>query len=122
DKPPKEIDGIEDRIRTRLSSALLTEIQQPDLETRIAILRKKAIEKDIYLDDEVVNFIATCVKSNIRELEGSLIKLHAYSDICNVDIDLETAKRQLGLSEECQQKEITTESIAKAVSSYFKIP
>lgn len=122
DKPPKDIDGIEERIRTRLSSALLIEVQQPDLETRIAILKKKAIERDIYLNDDVVNLIATCVKSNIRELEGSLIKLGAYSDLMKVDIDLEIAKEQLGLVEDYNEKIITIESIAKAVANYFKIP
>lgn len=122
DKAPKEIDGIEERIKTRLSSALLTEIQQPDLETRIAILKEKAVERDIYLDDDVVNLIASCVKSNIRELEGSLIKLGAYSDLMNVDIDLEIAKEQLDLVEDMEDRIYTIETIAKAVSSYYKIP
>lgn len=122
DKAPKEIYGIEERIKTRLSSALLTEIQQPDLETRIAILKEKANEKDIFLDDEIINFIATHVKSNIRELEGNLIRLHAYSNLMKVDIDLETAKAQLGLTQETNSKELTLETIAKAVSQYFKIP
>ncbi len=123
DKPPKEIDGIEDRIRTRLSSALPVEVQQPDLETRIAILKKKAIEKDIYLSDDVVNLIAKCVKSNIRELEGCLIKLGAVTSILKVDIDLEVAKEHLNLNEELEnQKHITVESITKTVSNYFKIP
>jgi chromosomal replication initiator protein len=123
DKPPKEIDGIEERIRTRLSSALPVEIQQPDLETRIAILKKKAIEKDIYLDDEVVTLIAKCIKSNIRELEGCLIKLGAVTSILKVDIDLELAKEHLNLSEEIEnQKHVTIESITKAVSAYYRIP
>jgi chromosomal replication initiator protein len=123
DKPPKEIDGIEDRIRTRLSSALPVEVQQPDLETRIAILKKKAIEKDIYLSDDVVNLIARCVKSNIRELEGCLIKLGAVTSILKVDIDLEVAKEHLNLNEELEnQKHITIESISKTVCNYFKIP
>lgn len=121
DKPPKEIDGIEERIKTRLSSALLIEVQQPDLETRIAILRKKSMERDIFLDDDVLNLIASCVKSNIRELEGSLIKLGAYSDLMKVDIDLEIAKEQLGLSEDSEEKIITIESIAKTVAKYFDI-
>lgn len=121
DKAPKEIVGIEDRIRTRLSSALLIDIQQPDLETRIAILKKKAKEKDIYLDDDVINLIASCVKTNVRELEGNLVKLGAYSDLMNVDIDLEIAKEQLNLSESFDDKILTVESITKAVSSYFKI-
>ncbi len=121
DKPPKEIVGIEDRIRTRLSSALLIDIQQPDLETRIAILKKKAIEKDIYLDDDVINLIASCVKTNVRELEGKLVKLGAYSDLMNVDIDLEIAKEQLNLSEGIDDKIITVESITKSVANYFKL-
>lgn len=123
DKPPKEIDGIEERIRTRLSSALPVEIQQPDLETRIAILKKKAIEKDIYLSDDVVNLIAKCVKSNIRELEGCLIKLGAVTSILKVDIDLEVAKEHLKLNEELEnQRNVTVESITKTVASYYKIP
>jgi chromosomal replication initiator protein len=122
DKDPKEINGIEDRIRTRLSSALVVEIQQPDFETRIAILKRKAMEEDIYLPDDVVNLIASCIKSNIRELEGSLIKLGAYSSVFNVDIDLETAKEQLKLDIEDERKTINTETITKTVSSYFKIP
>jgi len=121
DKSPKYIDGIEDRIRTRLSSALLIDIQQPDLETRIAILKKKAIEKDIYLDDDVINLIASCVKTNVRELEGNLVKLGAYSDLMNVDIDLEIAKKQLNINKDSDQKVITIESITKAVSGYYKL-
>lgn len=123
DKTPKEIDGIEDRIRTRLSSALPVEIQQPDFETRIAILKKKAIEKDIYLSDDVVNLIAKCIKSNIRELEGCLIKLGAITSILKVDIDLEVAKEHLKLNEELEnQKNITIDMITKTVANYFKIP
>ena len=121
DKPPKEIHGIEDRIRTRLSSALLIDIQQPDLETRIAILKKKSLEKDIFLDNDVINLIATCVKTNVRELEGNLVKLGAYSDLMNVDIDLEIAKEQLNLTEDSDEKIMTVESISKAVASYYKI-
>lgn len=123
DKTPKELDGIEDRIRTRLSSALPVEIQQPDLETRIAILKEKALEKDIYLSEDVVNLIAKCIKSNIRELEGCLIKLGAITSILKVDIDLEMAKEHLKLNEEIEnQKYITIESITKTVANYYKIP
>ncbi len=123
DKPPKEIDGLEDRIRTRLSSALPVEVQQPDLETRIAILKRKAIERDIYLSDDVVNLIAKCVKSNIRELEGCLVKLGAVTSILKVDIDLEVAKEHLKLNEELEnQKSVTIESISKTVAHYYKIP
>lgn len=123
DKTPKEIDGIEDRIRTRLSMALPVEIQQPDLETRIAILKKKAVEKDVYLSEDVVNLVAKCVKNNIRELEGCLIKLGAVTSILKVDIDLEVAKEHLKLNEELEnQKNVTIESITKTVAQYYKIP
>jgi len=122
DKDPREINGLEDRIRTRLSSALVVEIQQPDLETRIAILRRKALEENIYLPDDVVNLIASCIKSNIRELEGSLIKLGAYSSVFNVDIDIDTAKEQLNLNPADQLKTINMETITKTVSGYFRIP
>lgn len=121
DKEPKFINGIEERIKSRLSSALVVEIQQPDLETRIAILRKKALETDIYLNDEVVNLIASCVKNNVRELEGSLIQLGAYSNIMNVDIDVEIAKQQLKLQDEIEDKIITMESITRSVATYFKV-
>ena len=104
-----------------MSSALLIDIQQPDLETRIAILRKKAVEKDIYLDDEVINLIASCIKTNVRELEGNLVKLGAYSDLMNVDIDLEIAKEQLNLCEGLEDKVLTIDSIAKTVSNYYKM-
>jgi chromosomal replication initiator protein len=122
DKSPKEIDGIEDRIKTRLSSALLIDIKQPDLETRIAILKKKAIEKDIYIGDDVINLIAQSVKTNVRELEGKLIRLGAYSDLMNVDIDLEIAKEQLGLSDINSEKIITIDLISRTVAKYFKLP
>lgn len=123
DKTPKEIDGIEDRIRTRLAQSLPVEIQGPDLETRIAILKKKAIEKDVYLSDDVVNLIAKCVKSNIRELEGCLVKLGAVTSILKVDIDLEMAKEHLKLNEELEnQKNLTIESISKTVANYYKLP
>ncbi len=122
DKTPKEIDKLEDRIRTRLNSTLLTDIQQPDFETRIAILKKKAMEKDIFLDDEVINLIASSVKTNVRELEGHLIKLGAYSELAKVDVDLEIAKQQLNLSELGSDRPLNIEMITKAVANYFSIP
>jgi chromosomal replication initiator protein len=123
DKTPKEIAGIEDRIRTRLSSALAVEIHQPDLETRIAILKTKAQEKDFYLNDEVVNLIAKCVKNSVRDLEGYLVQLKAYYDITHVDIDLELAREYLKLDEHIEsQKLVTVDSITKAVAQYYKIP
>jgi chromosomal replication initiator protein len=122
DKHPKDIGGIEERIKTRLSWGIVVDIQLPDLETRTAILKRKAAEEDIYLPDDVVALIARSIKSNIRELEGSLIKLGAFSSVFNVDIDLDVAREQLKLNENSSENELSMESIAKAVSNYLSIP
>ncbi|MBL7665414.1 MAG: chromosomal replication initiator protein DnaA [Bacteriovoracaceae bacterium] len=122
DKHPREIDGIEERIKTRLSWGLVIDIQQPDLETRIAILKSKAESIDSFIPNDVINLIARSVKTNIRDLEGSLIRLGAYSSLLKVDIDLEIAKTQLKLSDQTESKEHSFESIARAVSNYYKVP
>jgi chromosomal replication initiator protein len=122
DKTPKEIDGIEERIRTRLSWGLVIDIQQPDLETRIAILKKKANELDFYLSEEVIELIASSIKDNIRELEGSLIKLAAYASLFKQDIDIEIARRELKLDQIQTYQELTLDRIAKVVSKMNKIP
>ncbi len=122
DKHPKDIDGMEERIKTRLSWGLVLDIQKPDLETRIAILKNKANQEDIYLPDEVINLIATSIKANIRELEGSLIRLAAYASVFEVDIDVEIAKEQLKLNTIKDTSYITVESVTKSVSQYFKVP
>ena len=121
DKPPKEIAGIEERIKTRLQWGLVIDIQRPDLETKIAILKKKAYELDLYCTDDVITLIASSIKSSIRELEGSLIKLSAFSDVMKMDIDEDIVREQLNLRS--QDKKVTDlDDIAKAVSQYFKIP
>ena len=122
DKSPKEIDGIEERIKTRLQWGLVVDIQRPDLETRIAILKRKAYELDLYLPDDVLNLIASSIKSNIRELEGSLIKLSAFTDLMKVEIDSEMVRELLNLNNTEEKKAITLEIIAKLTSQYFKIP
>ncbi len=121
DKAPKEIDGIEDRIKTRLQWGLVIDIQRPDLETRIAILKRKAQELDLYLPDDVLNLIASSFKSSIRELEGSLIKLSAFAELMNVEIDTIMVKDLLKL-EDLHEKTVTLESIARATSQFYKIP
>lgn len=122
DKPPKEIDGIEERIITRLQWGLVIDIQRPDIETRIAILKKKAKELDLYLTDDVLNLIAGSVKNSIRELEGSLIKLSAFSEVMNVEIDNEMVRNLLVLKNSESDDKNSMENIAKATSHYFKIP
>lgn len=122
DKAPKEIDGIEERIKTRLSWGLVVDIQRPDLETRIAILKRKAQELDLYCSEDVISLIASSVKSSIRELEGSLIRLSAYAEVMGIEIDADIVREQLNLQSASEEKQITLDIIARATGQYFKIP
>jgi chromosomal replication initiator protein len=96
DRPPKEIPGLEERLVSRFEWGLVTDIKGPDLETRVAILRKKADEDQIVLADEVVEFIARNCRSNVRELEGAVIKLLAYSSLTRREPSIELAREALG--------------------------
>lgn len=122
DKRPKEIDGISERIKSRLAWGLVVDIQPPDLETRIAILRRKMESLDLYITEDVLTLIASKIKSNIRELEGSLVKLKAVSELMNVEIEIDLIKEHLMFSSDEDEKEITIDQISKAVAHYFKIP
>ncbi|SFC85032.1 chromosomal replication initiator protein DnaA [Butyrivibrio sp. YAB3001] len=95
DKPPKEMETLEERLRSRFEMGLIADIQSPDYETRMAILRENAKEQHRNIDDEVINYIATNIKSNIRELEGAFNKIIAYSRLNNVDITLDIAMEAL---------------------------
>ncbi|WP_081779839.1 chromosomal replication initiator protein DnaA [Butyrivibrio proteoclasticus] len=95
DKPPKEMETLEERFRSRFEMGLIADIQSPDYETRMAILRKNTEAYGKSIDDEVINYIATNIKSNIRELEGAYNKIIAYSRLNNVDITLENAMEAL---------------------------
>ena len=121
DRRPKDIEGISERIKTRLSWGLVVDIQPPDIETRMAILKHKAQEIDLFASDEIINYIASHIKNNIRELEGSLIRLKAYSEIQKTEIEFELAKEILALSDLTEKNEITLESIAKATAQYYRI-
>jgi chromosomal replication initiator protein len=96
DRPPKEIPGLEERLVSRFEWGLVTDIKPPDLETRVAILRKKADDDQISLADEVVEFIARNCRSNVRELEGAVIKLLAYSSLTRREITIDLAREALG--------------------------
>ena len=96
DRPPKEIPGLEERLVSRFEWGLVTDIKPPDLETRVAILRKKADEDQIALAEEVVEFIARNCRSNVRELEGAVIKLLAYSSLTRREITIDLAREALG--------------------------
>src|SRR6056297_2699991 len=95
DRPPKEIPTLEERLRSRFEWGLITDIQKPDLETRIAILKKKANTEKIDIGNDVLVLIANKIQSNIRELEGALIKVIAYSSLVNKEIDIELAEEAL---------------------------
>lgn len=122
DRPPKDITGIEERLLSRFQWGLVADIQSPDLETRIAILQKKAEENGIELPGEVVQLIAYNVTSNIRELEGCLIRLLAHASLTGHDINVQLAKRVLKDVISQKKKHITIEDIQKIVSEYYHIP
>lgn len=122
DKPPKEIITLEERLRSRFEWGLIADIQPPDLETRIAILRKKAQIENIYVDDEVIAFIADKIASNIRELEGALNRVIAYSSLTENDITVELATEALkDILSANKARVINSQSIIDAVSRYFDL-
>jgi chromosomal replication initiator protein len=119
DCPPKEISAIEERLRSRFEWGLIADIQMPDLETKIAILQKKADSEHVHLPDDVAEFIARSIKSNIRELEGALIRLMAYASLTGVEINHSTAQQVLKAIIETQEKKVTIEQIQKCVGEHF---
>lgn len=122
DRPPKEIPTLEDRLRSRFEWGLIADIQVPDFETRMAILKKKADVENLNVANEVMGYIATKIKSNIRELEGALIRIIAYSSLTNraVTVDLATEALKDIISKK-QGKHVTIDSIQDVVSSYFNL-
>lgn len=122
DRPPKEIPTLEDRLRSRFEWGLITDIQPPDLETRIAILRKKAKLENLHISNEVMTYIADQIPSNIRELEGALIRVMAYSSITHTPITLELASEALKDILPAQRpKTISIDLIQKQVAEYYKL-
>lgn len=122
DRPPKELTTLEDRLRNRFSWGLVVDVMPPDLETRIAILKKKAVEEDLELPNDVLMYIAERVQSNIRELEGILVRLRAYSVLQTTPICLQLAKDVLGrLLDADSNRPTDIEDIIEVVCSYFEI-
>ena len=122
DRHPKEIPTLEDRLRSRFEMGLITDIQAPDFETRIAILRKKAQIENISVSNEVMNYIAKNIKSNIRELEGALTRVVAYSSLTNKVITLELCVEALkDILVNKQNKEISIDDIKEKVSVEFGV-
>ena len=122
DRPPKEIPTLEDRLRSRFEMGLITDIQAPDFETRIAILRKKAQMENIEVSNEVTNYIAKNIKSDIRELEGALTRVIAYSSLTNRTISFDLAVEALkDIITTTKNEEITVNRIKEKVASVFNI-
>ena len=122
DRPPKEIAHLEERLRSRFLSGLIADIQRPDMDTRCAILRTKAREENIAVGEDVIQMIASNVDSNIRELEGSLTRLSAYSNLSGRDISLELAQEALKeIISEHQPRSVSTQDVLQAVSNYYAV-
>jgi len=122
DRPPREIPTLEDRLRSRFEWGLITDITPPDLETRIAILRKKAKAEGLDIPNEVMLYIANQIDSNIRELEGALIRVVAYSSLINKDINADLAAEALkDIIPSSKPKVITIHEIQKVVGEHFSI-
>lgn len=119
DRMPKDIHGLEDRIRTRLEWGLIADIQMPDIETRVAILKYKAERKNIMLPNEVIGHVARISKRSIRELEGNLNKIKMFSELQGLPIDLELAKRVLSTHDDIAT--ITIDDIQKLVADHYKV-
>ena len=122
DRPPQEIARLEDRLKSRFAWGLTCDIKKPDVETRIAILREKARQENITMDEDVYEAIATRVESNIRELEGSLTRLVAYAQLTNRPITVQLCEEALhDIFAKKVRKEVTAQVIMQAVANYYSI-
>lgn len=122
DRPPRNIPTLEDRLRSRFEWGLICDIQPPDLETRIAILRKKAQMENLNVPYDILDYIANSIESNIRELEGALIRLVAYATVTGRPLDMELATEALkDILPPPRPRKITIEMIQKEVCSYYNI-
>jgi chromosomal replication initiator protein len=119
DRPPKELAEIEDRLRSRFEWGLIADIQPPDLETKVAILQKKAENEKVSLPTDVALYIASNIRSNVRELEGALIRLVAHSSLIGAEITLPYAQQVLKNFIDSQARKVTIESIQKATAEQF---
>jgi len=119
DRPPKELAEIEDRLRSRFEWGLIADIQPPDLETKVAILQKKAESEQVQLPTDVALFVASNVRTNVRELEGALVRLIAWCQVNRMEITLATTQQCLKQFIDLQVRKITIEAIQRAVAEQF---
>lgn len=122
DRPPKEIINLEERLSSRFAWGLVADIQPPDFETRVAILRKKIKNEAIQVPDDVIHFIAEQIKTNIRELEGALIRVAAYSLLEGRPVTLDVATKTLKDMVRETSRTINVETVQKIVAEFFRIP
>lgn len=122
DRLPKELTGLEERLVSRFQWGLVTDIQPPDYETRVAILQKKAEKDGLSINPEVTAFIADQITSNIRDLEGAVLRLLAYASLFQCDISIDVAKQVLKDTFKKQDREVEIEDIQKAVAKQFSLP
>ena len=121
DKMPHELPGLEERLSSRFGWGLIADIQPPEIETRMAIIKKKADVEDLLLDDEVVMFLATHIRTNVREIEGCLVRLKAYAALYKRPINVELVREQLkGVIRE-QNTQLTVDRIQRAVASFYNV-
>jgi len=121
DRKPHEISDVADRLRTRFAWGLMADIEPPELEVRVAILRKKAAAEQIHLPDDVALYIASAIKSNVRELEGALIRLAAYASLSSREIDADFARETLEGSITRPPEHITVDHVLKSVAGYYGV-
>lgn len=121
DKPPKKIGGLEERLKSRFESGLVADIQPPELETKIEIIKKKCEINRVKLDREVINYVATIIENNTREIEGILSKLNAYSQLMGVDITIEFARNVLKEQMAEKRSNITTDLIMDTIAKELNI-
>ena len=121
DRLPRDMQGIENRLCTRMEWGLIADIAPPDLETRIAILKKKAEGASLSCPDDVAMFLASAIKENVRELEGSLIRINAFSSLTKAEITVDFAREILGKSLEGRERGCSIEVVQKVVAEFYKI-
>ena len=122
DRPPREIETLEDRLRSRFDQGLTADIQPPDLETRMAILRTKAASDNIQMPNDVITLLATNIATNIREIEGAYTKIVAYTSLMDMPITVETAQKVLtDMGNSIKTRTITFEGITKVVAEHYNI-
>jgi chromosomal replication initiator protein len=121
DRPPRDLAGLEDRLLSRFKWGLTADLQTPDLETRIAIIQKKLLAEGVYIDIQVIEYLAHTINTNVRELEGVIVSLMAQASLNRREIDLDLAKTTLRHIMQDQEKEVNIDTVQEAVADYFGV-